>query len=187
LPKTLALALSDTIVAQATPPGTGAVALLRLSGPRALAIAVALARQDAGLWKDRTPRLCTLFRPGSAGALARHDVKVEIHRIGSDEVPVADLLLNRISDESIDLLVMGAYGHARVREIWLGGVTRDVLRHMTAPVLIPHEPPAPSGRVPPDGAFRFTAPPDTPHSARGAGRSRSRPEPVPELADRDLA
>ena len=87
------------------------------------------------------------FEPGRHGDLpgadiarhlARHDVKVETHRIESDEIAVADMLLNRISDESIDLLVMGAYGHARVREIWLGGVTRDVLRHMTAPVLISH-------------------------------------------------
>ena len=51
---------------------------------------------------------------------------------------IADMLLNRIADESIDMLVMGAYGHARVREIWLGGVTRDVLRHMTVPVLVSH-------------------------------------------------
>ena len=48
------------------------------------------------------------------------------------------MLLNCISDESIDLLVMGACGHARIREIWLGDVTRDVLRHMTVPVLISH-------------------------------------------------
>ena len=34
--------------------------------------------------------------------------------------------------------MMGAYGHTRVREIWLGGVTRDVLRHMTAPVRVSH-------------------------------------------------
>lgn len=36
-----------------------------------MAIAGALARQDAGLWKDRTPRLCTLFRPGSNEVLDR--------------------------------------------------------------------------------------------------------------------
>ena len=78
--------------------------------------------------------------PGAdiARHLARHDVRVETHRIETKEISVADMLLNRITDESIDLLVMGAYGHARVREIWLGGVTRDVLRHMTAPVLISH-------------------------------------------------
>ena len=50
----------------------------------------------------------------------------------------ADMLLNRIAGESIDLLVMGAYGHARAREIRLGGVTRDQYRHMTVPVLVSH-------------------------------------------------
>jgi nucleotide-binding universal stress UspA family protein len=48
------------------------------------------------------------------------------------------MLLNRIADEGIDLLVMGAYGHARVREIWLGGVTRRLMQHMTVPVFISH-------------------------------------------------
>ena len=78
--------------------------------------------------------------PGAdiARHLARHGVNVEVHRIETRDVSVADMLLNRIADESIDLLVMGAYGHARVREIWLGGVTRDVLRHMTVPVLVSH-------------------------------------------------
>ena len=78
--------------------------------------------------------------PGAdiARHLARHGVNVEVHRIETRDVAVADMLLNRIADESIDLLVMGAYGHARVREIWLGGVTRDVLRHMTVPVLVSH-------------------------------------------------
>ena len=68
------------------------------------------------------------------GLAQRH----EAHRIETRDVSVADMLLNRIADESIDLLVMAAYGHARVREIWLGGVTRDVLRHMTVPVLVSH-------------------------------------------------
>ena len=78
--------------------------------------------------------------PGAdiARHLARHGVNVEVHRIETRDVAVADMLLNRIADESIDLLVMGAYGHTRMREIWLGGVTRDVLRHMTVPVLVSH-------------------------------------------------
>ena len=78
--------------------------------------------------------------PGAdiARHLARHGVNVEVHRIETRDVSIADMLLNRIADESIDLLVMGAYGHARVREIWLGGVTRDLLRHMTVPVLVSH-------------------------------------------------
>ena len=55
--------------------------------------------------------------PGAdvARHLARHGVNVEVHRVETRDVSVADMLLNRIADESIDLLVMGAYGHARVR------------------------------------------------------------------------
>jgi nucleotide-binding universal stress UspA family protein len=46
--------------------------------------------------------------------------------------------LSRLSDESIDLLVMGAYGHSRLREMVLGGVTREVFQQMTVPVLMSH-------------------------------------------------
>ena len=60
--------LLDTIVAQATPPGFGAVALIRLSGSRAVEIAGVLMHEDAGAmagWADRTSRLRSLFRPDS--------------------------------------------------------------------------------------------------------------------------
>ncbi len=70
--------------------------------------------------------------------LARHGVKVEAQAIDSGNVSVADMILSRMADQSIDLLVMGAYGHARVRQLVLGGVTRSVLRQMTAPVLMSH-------------------------------------------------
>ena len=78
--------------------------------------------------------------PGAdiARHLARHGVRVEVQRLEAREVAVADMLLNRISDEGIDTLVMGAYGHARVRELWLGGVTRHLMRSMTVPVLASH-------------------------------------------------
>ena len=78
--------------------------------------------------------------PGAdiARHLARHGVRVDIQRVSSRDVPIADLLLNRILDESIDLLVMGAYGHARVREIWLGGVTKRLMESMTVPVFVSH-------------------------------------------------
>lgn len=53
-----------------------------------------------------------------------------------------DLLLcldDRVAaDIAIDLLVMGAYGRSRFREIILGGVTRHMLQHMTVPVLMSH-------------------------------------------------
>jgi nucleotide-binding universal stress UspA family protein len=54
------------------------------------------------------------------------------------EVGVADALLSRASDLGIDLIVMGGFGHSRLREMVLGGVTRDVLARMTVPVLIAH-------------------------------------------------
>jgi nucleotide-binding universal stress UspA family protein len=48
------------------------------------------------------------------------------------------MLLSRAVDSGADLIVMGAYGHARVRELVLGGVTRHILEHMTMPVLMSH-------------------------------------------------
>lgn len=68
--------LGDTIVAQATPAGLGAVALLRLSGPGAMEIAGRLTRRDPARWPDRTSRLCTLAWPGSGEALDRALVTV---------------------------------------------------------------------------------------------------------------
>ncbi|HYS64873.1 MAG TPA: universal stress protein [Paraburkholderia sp.] len=53
-------------------------------------------------------------------------------------VPTGALLLNMLADHHIDLLVMGAYGHARTQERLLGGVTRTMLQSMTAPVLMSH-------------------------------------------------
>jgi nucleotide-binding universal stress UspA family protein len=70
--------------------------------------------------------------------LARHDVKANAEHVFSDDVDPGSMLLSRISDESIDLLVMGAYGRSRLRELVLGGATRHLLRHMTVPVLMSH-------------------------------------------------
>ncbi|MGY8961598.1 MAG: universal stress protein [Alphaproteobacteria bacterium] len=47
-------------------------------------------------------------------------------------------MLNFVADESADLIVMGAYGHSRLREVILGGMTRDLLTHMTIPVFMSH-------------------------------------------------
>lgn len=70
--------------------------------------------------------------------LARHGAKVTVeHRIAPD-VSDADLLLNHASDISADLIVVGAYGHSRLREFALGGVTRTLLKQMTVPVLMSH-------------------------------------------------
>jgi nucleotide-binding universal stress UspA family protein len=78
--------------------------------------------------------------PGAdiARHLARHGLKVEVAKAVADDVADSALLLNHASDMGADLLVMGAYGHSRLREFILGGVTRSLLREMTVPVLLSH-------------------------------------------------
>lgn len=70
--------------------------------------------------------------------LARHGVKAEAEHLYADDIDVGDVLLDRVADIGADLIVSGAYGHARWRELVLGGVTRHLLRHMTVPVLMAH-------------------------------------------------
>ena len=70
--------------------------------------------------------------------LARHDIKVDIKDITVNDISIADAILNTVSDEGCDLIAMGAYGHSRAREYAFGGVTRDILRHMTVPTLFAH-------------------------------------------------
>ena len=78
--------------------------------------------------------------PGTelAAALARHDVKVTVQTSTADEIGVADDMLSRIADDGTDLLVMGAYGYSRLRQMVFGGVTRHIFRHMTVPTLMSH-------------------------------------------------
>lgn len=70
--------------------------------------------------------------------LARHGLKVEVEHTVAPEISAGDLLLNRAAEISADLLVIGAYGHSRLRETILGGVTRTLLQQMTVPVLMSH-------------------------------------------------
>jgi nucleotide-binding universal stress UspA family protein len=70
--------------------------------------------------------------------LTRHGVTVQAATIAGADVAVGDLLLSYAADHDIDLIVMGAYGHTRLREVVLGGATRTLLRHMTVPVLMSH-------------------------------------------------
>ncbi len=70
--------------------------------------------------------------------LARHGVKAEAQHIAASDVDVGNMLLSRLADVGADLLVMGAYGHSRWREIVLGGATQQVLSEMTVPVVMSH-------------------------------------------------
>ena len=70
--------------------------------------------------------------------LARHGVKAEATHVHVDDIEIGDMLLSRAADAGADMIVMGAYGHRRLRELVLGGVTQHMLGHMTAPVLMSH-------------------------------------------------
>jgi nucleotide-binding universal stress UspA family protein len=70
--------------------------------------------------------------------LARHGVRANVETTISAGINTGDVLLSRACDFEADLLVMGAYGHARVRELVLGGATRTVLATATLPVLMTH-------------------------------------------------
>ena len=88
--------------------------------------------------------------PGGAGAppshlaedvvaaLKRRGVEAEAEPTVTDGTPVADIILSRAADLTADLIVMGAYGHSRLRELVLGGVSRSFLQEMTVPVLMSH-------------------------------------------------
>jgi nucleotide-binding universal stress UspA family protein len=70
--------------------------------------------------------------------LARHDVKVQIETVPGPDIDVTDSILSYVADNSGTLVVMGGYGHAKLREVILGGVTREMLKSMTVPVFMSH-------------------------------------------------
>jgi len=85
--------------------------------------------------------------PTEAGSVTARDVAAALVRRGiaataqtetAGDIAIDDLLLSRAADLAADLLVMGAYGHSRLREFVLGGVSRGIFRHMTLPVLLAH-------------------------------------------------
>jgi len=70
--------------------------------------------------------------------LARHDINVEIKRIAAGNVDAQTAILAHAADSAADFIVMGGYGHSRLREFILGGVTRSILKSMPVPVLMSH-------------------------------------------------
>ncbi|MCC6473937.1 MAG: universal stress protein [Burkholderiales bacterium] len=70
--------------------------------------------------------------------LARHGVKVSVGQHYYHDVEIGSQILSRAADTDADLIVMGAYGHSRTRELILGGATRTLLDSMTVPVLMSH-------------------------------------------------
>lgn len=72
-----------------------------------------------------------------AATLVRHGVKVSVNIIPAAQTSAAEEILRRATEQS-ELLVMGAYGQSRFRELVFGGVTRHVLQSMKIPVLFSH-------------------------------------------------
>jgi nucleotide-binding universal stress UspA family protein len=78
--------------------------------------------------------------PGADVALwlARHGVNVTVQREVAADAGIGEVILSRAADCGADLIVMGIYGHSRLREMVLGGVSRTLLSSMTVPVLMSH-------------------------------------------------
>jgi nucleotide-binding universal stress UspA family protein len=90
----------------------------------------------SGVRAEASPRI-----PGAdiATVIARHGIRVEVRDVKADAgALVGDTLLSEADGLGADLLVMGAYGHARWQELVMGGATRTVLQSMTVPVLMSH-------------------------------------------------
>ncbi len=75
---------------------------------------------------------------GIAHALDLHGIKAAVTPVDSRAESAGDVLLQKATDLGAGLLVIGAYGHSRLSEFILGGVTRTVLRDMACPVLLSH-------------------------------------------------
>ena len=72
------------------------------------------------------------------GHLARRGLRAIAIRLTSDDTDIDQTILSVAADEGLDLMVMGGYGHSRLQERFLGGVTRGMLQSMTLPALMSH-------------------------------------------------
>jgi nucleotide-binding universal stress UspA family protein len=71
--------------------------------------------------------------------LGRHGISAKVTRsVTAGDIDIGNALLSLAADRSSDLLVMGCYGHTRFREALLGGVSRQILKSMTLPILTAH-------------------------------------------------
>jgi nucleotide-binding universal stress UspA family protein len=68
--------------------------------------------------------------------LARHGARVEVEQVSSQGSRIADIILSFAKDHGMDLIVIGAYSHARSVEMMFGGVTRTLLKLSPVPLLM---------------------------------------------------
>jgi len=148
LAATLDAALFDTgrpvlVAPPAVPPSIGARAVLAWNGSAQAARVVAGALPI--LRKAEQVTVVTVGEIGRSPSatdlvayLGRHDVRATHEAIAADHGPVGAALLKHAKQIQADLLIMGAYGHSRLREMILGGATRDVLGVSDLPLLMAH-------------------------------------------------
>jgi len=72
------------------------------------------------------------------GHLRRHGINATLEETLRAGLPISDILLSRAADFAADLIVTGGYHHSQLREALIGGVSRELLEHMTVPVLMSH-------------------------------------------------
>jgi len=70
--------------------------------------------------------------------LSRHGIAAKAKRMSRGDLSVDNVILSYAADSGADFMVMGGYGHSRLREFLLGGMTRGILNSMTIPVLMSH-------------------------------------------------
>jgi nucleotide-binding universal stress UspA family protein len=70
--------------------------------------------------------------------LARYKLRTELTRLPAPDIDVPSAILSHAADMNADLIVMGGYGHSRLRDFVLGGATRGLLQSMTIPTLMSH-------------------------------------------------
>jgi nucleotide-binding universal stress UspA family protein len=150
LPETVALAIGRPVLVVphigAKPPGKVVLLCWNASREAARAAADSLpflraAEQVIVLAVD--PATSSAGHGAEPGAdvatwLSRHGVKVTVQRDVAADSDVGGVILSRAADHDADLIVMGIYGHSRMREMVLGGVSRTLLRSMTVPVVMAH-------------------------------------------------
>ena len=69
---------------------------------------------------------------------AHHGVRVDLETVNVGQREIGDALLDYVATHRGDLLVMGAYGHSRLRETVFGGTTRSLIERSPAPILLAH-------------------------------------------------
>jgi nucleotide-binding universal stress UspA family protein len=122
-------------------PGSIRTVLIAWNGSRESARAL---REGLDLMGEATRTVVLIVdpSPGTAASvkahLAHHGIVAEIATADSDDRRVADVILDEARNISADLIVMGAYGHTRLREQIFGGATRDMLAASGSPILVAH-------------------------------------------------